>query len=77
MASSPSFNPHAEWESGQPPLCGVWVAGDGIAWLATAEGDGPRVVTQTQFHPFAWVNETTSPPTPPSPVSSVFRVTAN
>ena len=29
-------DPRAEWESGQPPLCGVWVDGAGVAWLATA-----------------------------------------
>jgi len=46
------FDPRAEWESAQPSLCGVWVAPDGEAWLATAENDGPRVTTQTQFHPF-------------------------
>ena len=63
MASAPPFNPRAELESGQPPLCGVWVGPDSTAWLATAEGDGPRIVTQSRFHPFAWVNESTSPDT--------------
>ena len=47
-------DPRAEWESGQPPLCGVWIDGAGVAWLATAENEGPRVVTQTEFQPFAW-----------------------
>jgi len=51
------FDPLAEWESAQPSLCGVWVAPDGEAHLATAENDGPRIITQTQFHPFAWVND--------------------
>ncbi|MGA2053535.1 MAG: DNA polymerase domain-containing protein, partial [Opitutales bacterium] len=47
-------DPRAEWESGQPPLCGVWVDPAGVAWLATAEGRGPRVVTKTEFQPYAW-----------------------
>jgi DNA polymerase elongation subunit (family B) len=47
-------NPRAEWETGQPPLCGVWIDPAGVAWLATAEGDGPRTVTKTEFQPYAW-----------------------
>jgi len=54
-------DPRAEWDSGSPPLCGVWVGADGLARLATAEGDGPRAVSTTAFHPFAWVNAATLP----------------
>jgi DNA polymerase, archaea type len=49
-------DPRAEWESGAAALCGMWIDPDGLAWLATAEGDGPRVVTQTSFQPFAWTD---------------------
>jgi len=60
-STPPLPDPRAEWESGQPPLCGVWVGADSIAWLATAEGNDRRVVTKMPFHPFAWVNAATSP----------------
>jgi DNA polymerase elongation subunit (family B) len=54
----PPFDPGAEWESPLPPLCGVWVDPAGITWLATAEADQPRVVTESPFHPFAWITST-------------------
>jgi DNA polymerase elongation subunit (family B) len=57
----PILDPRAEWESGPPPLCGVWVGADGVARLATAEGDAPRTVSTSPFQPFAWVNESALP----------------
>ncbi len=61
QTTPPLPDPRAEWESGPPPLCGLWVGADGVARLATAEGDGPRVVSSSAFQPFAWVNESALP----------------
>jgi DNA polymerase elongation subunit (family B) len=61
QTANPTPDPRAEWESGSPPLCGLWVGADGQARIATAEGDGPRAVSASLFHPFAWVNEAALP----------------
>ena len=61
QSANPPIDPRAEWESGSPPLCGLFVGADGQARLATAEADGPRAVSESLFHPFAWVNETALP----------------
>lgn len=57
----PIPDPRAEWESAQPPVCGLWISPEGVAHLAVAESDGKRRNAQMTFHPFAWTTEGARP----------------
>lgn len=58
---APAIDPRAEWESAQPPVCGLWISPEGRAHLAIAAGDGPRKLEQMVFHPFAWTTAGAQP----------------